>query len=402
VYAAGEVGSLKPLWILLALLSLGACKHPLAVQGEGDIVELLTGERGCTLAQSQAGSTRCRDNEVSGEDYAVSYQAIPHPGWAFSRWRGTPCGAQPQPDLCDYAYPQLFVDYMDEVLPGYSAPETVAVFEPVSGNTVVSGHHTGLTLMHDGVLRNYDLYVPPAYDGSAPVPLVIDVHGSNRSGLLQKLASGFDAVADAHPFIVAYPNGTSMNWNIGVCCSPASDSGVDDVGFLRALVTRIKSEAVIDPRRVYVTGWSAGGGMAARAICDAPEVFAAAALFASMTQVGELCLPSRPIPVMSLHAIDDAVVPFSGGSFQGSVPVLDQRDILAFFLDTNRCRGSSRTEELATGTRCELHEACGEGSQVALCTTDSAGFNGHDVYHNDDGVDLAQRAWNFLRQFEAP
>ena len=72
--------SLRLAIIISCLLLMQACKHPLAIEGEGDIVERLDGARGCTLEQFQAGDTRCTDNEVIASDYIVSYEAIPRPG----------------------------------------------------------------------------------------------------------------------------------------------------------------------------------------------------------------------------------------------------------------------------------------------------------------------------------
>jgi hypothetical protein len=38
---------------------LQACKHPLAIEGEGDIVDLNNSGPGCTLEQFQAGAFAC-------------------------------------------------------------------------------------------------------------------------------------------------------------------------------------------------------------------------------------------------------------------------------------------------------------------------------------------------------
>ena len=66
------------LW-LSVLLFLQACKHPLAIEGQGNIIELLLGVRGCTLSEFQTSSPKCTDNQVIGESYEVSYQAVPRP-----------------------------------------------------------------------------------------------------------------------------------------------------------------------------------------------------------------------------------------------------------------------------------------------------------------------------------
>ena len=84
---------MRVLSALVVLLLLQACKHPLAIEGEGDIIERLAGLRGCSLEEFQANSIRCTENEVVGEDYIVSYEGVPRPGWRFVAWRaGTGCG----------------------------------------------------------------------------------------------------------------------------------------------------------------------------------------------------------------------------------------------------------------------------------------------------------------------
>ncbi len=54
--------------ISVALL-LQACKHPLAIEGEGDIIEQLLGHRGCTREEFQASSPRCLENEVTDQTW---------------------------------------------------------------------------------------------------------------------------------------------------------------------------------------------------------------------------------------------------------------------------------------------------------------------------------------------
>ena len=66
--------------VLLVIFALQACKHPLAIEGEGDIVDLNGSGHGCTLEQFQAQDGACKRNEVRGE-YIVTYRAEPRPGW---------------------------------------------------------------------------------------------------------------------------------------------------------------------------------------------------------------------------------------------------------------------------------------------------------------------------------
>ena len=55
---------------LTLLIFLQACKHPLLIVGEGDIVDLNAGGFGCTLEVFSADVTAC-ENDVRG-DYFVN------------------------------------------------------------------------------------------------------------------------------------------------------------------------------------------------------------------------------------------------------------------------------------------------------------------------------------------
>src|SRR6185503_16612365 len=81
------------------------------------------------------------------------------------------------------------------------------------------------------------------------------------SGNQQRNLSGWAAVADREGFIMVYPNGSSNAWNVGRCCPPAADQGVDDVAFVRAVIERLKVDACIDEKRIFASGCSNGGGM---------------------------------------------------------------------------------------------------------------------------------------------
>jgi len=114
---------------------------------------------------------------------------------------------------------------------------------------------TNLTIEHDGRTRSYDLQVPGNV-GEQSAALVLDLHGLSLTKSVQRGYSGFDLLADREGFFAAFPDGVGRAWNVAI-----GDEGVDDVGFLRALVAHLGSEYNIDPNRIYATGHSMGGGM---------------------------------------------------------------------------------------------------------------------------------------------
>lgn len=187
------------------------------------------------------------------------------------------------------------------------------------------------TLIHDGEVRSYYLYAPAA-EAETPRPLVLVLHGRGGDGPGMARLTGFDEVADEHGFIAVYPSGLDEQWNYleGV---PGYSLTTDDVGFFRALVADLSARFSLDPKRVYVAGFSNGGFMAQRLACEAPDLFAA---FASVGAAGFgglplVCRTPRPVSLLLMHGTLDAVVPFEGMSQPGpSGPVT----VLASVADT--------------------------------------------------------------------
>ncbi|NIN10290.1 MAG: hypothetical protein GTN62_03090 [Gemmatimonadales bacterium] len=84
-------------------------------------------------------------------------------------------------------------------------------------------------MMFDGLVRTYRLHVPEGYDPVAATPLLFAFHGVPGTGEDMQAISGFDAVADALRFLVAYPDATS-DWAEGCDgCARADGEGVNDV-----------------------------------------------------------------------------------------------------------------------------------------------------------------------------
>jgi hypothetical protein len=74
------------LLFLTLLLSLGisACRHPIEIVGEGDVISV-TGTRDCLLEDLQARLANCVNNDVC-KSYQKTYYAVPRKGWQFGGW----------------------------------------------------------------------------------------------------------------------------------------------------------------------------------------------------------------------------------------------------------------------------------------------------------------------------
>ncbi|MEM0955445.1 MAG: cytochrome-c peroxidase [Pseudomonadota bacterium] len=119
----------NPHYLLLTavIVVLSACKHPLAIEGEGDIVDLNGSAHGCTLEEFQVQDVACTDNEVL-TDYNVHYAAVPRAGWRFVRWENG-CLADSTGDNCIISIPAAVVTQFDLDFPGLQLPALTAVFE---------------------------------------------------------------------------------------------------------------------------------------------------------------------------------------------------------------------------------------------------------------------------------
>jgi polyhydroxybutyrate depolymerase len=180
------------------------------------------------------------------------------------------------------------------------------------------------TITVDQTERSYVLHVPRGVQH--PAPLVIVLHGGGGSAQSAIVQTGFDAEADKHGFIVAYPEGTDRarpllnalgkpgfhTWNAGACCGYAVEQGSDDVGFIRAMVAEIAAATPINPKRIYATGLSNGGMMAYRLACEASDLVAAIGAVSAVIVVAP-CEPRFPVSVLHIHGTADRNVPIEGG-----------------------------------------------------------------------------------------
>lgn len=286
------------------------------------------------------------------------------------------------------------------------------------------GLNLDLSLAHDGLPRSYDVLVPAGYDGSVPVPLVVDMHGFISNKGQQRGLSGFAALAQTETFLVAWPQGLFSDgdlvtntggpgWNAGgFCCGDAAaqNQNTDDAGFIVAMVAAIAAEANVDPLRIYATGLSNGAALTHRLMCEAADIFAAAATFSFPNALVTPCTSSRAIPILMIASRTDQVVPYLGGNVLGNpslAPVVSAAQGLEEWRMRSACVGSAPdvVENQGATSECEFFTNCAQGVAVGLCSVNAgAGLLGHVPYPGliADGFDSTQRAWEFLSSYERP
>jgi len=219
------------------------------------------------------------------------------------------------------------------------------------------------TIQVAGVVRDYRVHVPVGLS-TAPSAIVFVLHGGGGVGLDvantgSHPLSVFRNVADREGFVVVYPGGLpardgSAAWND---CRADNEvtSDADDVGFLDALIDRVRTQYGLPTSRVFMAGGSNGAQMTlAYAIVRANNVAAVAASAGNLPQNPKAgaCsgVPARRVPVLMAHGTADVPMPYAGGcvaNFGGACNrgrVISAQATRDWWLNANGLSGVSPTQ----------------------------------------------------------
>ena len=243
------------------------------------------------------------------------------------------------------------------------------------------GDHTYTFTTKDGE-RSYVVHVPKGYDASKSYPVLFGFHGGFGSAEQLEKSVHFSEYADTRGFIAVYGQGTALGlikapaWNAGGCCGASQDNNknVDDVGYVREVLSQVKAKFRVDEARVYMAGMSNGSMMVNRLACEAPDLFAGAASVSGTIQV-DTCNPTKHIPMLIMHGTADTNVPYTGGQGESILNRSTFISVERAFKDwgkRNSCTGSVTTTALkplvndGTGVDRLTYAACPAKQDVVL------------------------------------
>jgi polyhydroxybutyrate depolymerase len=215
---------------------------------------------------------------------------------------------------------------------GENAPDGGVVDEPAptpSGcidNTATGDH----TYTCEGLRVDASI---PAKCQKPGCGLILELHGDTGTGLLMDGHTNLRALGKTEGYIVIAPTGPAYgSGQPGSTWTRAEDAKLIAMTKLFAQVYRV------DAARVHVTGFSRGGFVTWRLLCDASDLFASAAPAAAGNGNGEttcfgggrnpaqsidlLFLMGRtdqPVPYSTMVSIRDAAIARFGGGTQGTV-----------------------------------------------------------------------------------
>src|SRR5687767_5017162 len=161
-------------------------------------------------------------------------------------------------------------------------------------------------LSSGGEDRFYYRYIPRAYNGKKPLPVVMDLHGHTEPVTFHKNVSALGTYGNEHGFITLTPQGSGppSKWE--------TEPGAADLQFLIDLLDSVEEEFCVDLRRVFITGYSNGSFVTSVFACTLADRIAAVAPVAGIREVPG-CDPARPVPAVAFHGVDDEWIAYEGG-----------------------------------------------------------------------------------------
>lgn len=261
---------------------------------------------------------------------------------------------------------------------------------PTAGNSTV-------TLNINGKSRSFILHIPSNLPSGQAVPVVLALHYLGGTSTDLQAGTKWDATADSNKFVVAYLQGVDNAWN-----TAGYNGSVDDVSFFKAVVDNISTKVRVAPNRIYMTGYSLGGGMSHKMACTQADYFAATHpfIFHFWNPQAGSCSPSRPIAVQEFAGKDDTLVKYEGGAVTVAGVVVDFISAQKSFerwAAINGCTGAPTTVLTSGSNDIKQYRTCRGGVKVGLGSLKG----GHDALENS-GINPTANAWTFLKAHTNP
>lgn len=287
----------------------------------------------------------------------------------------------------------------------------------------------------DGHHQRYQVHLPPHYDGTTALPVMMAIHGCGMTGFgwnSMKATTQFNRLADREGFIVVYP--TQRLFRSAVNCWDSTDPreqhrGSGEPALLAGVVQQVIDEYGADPRRVHVVGASSGAGTAVILAVTYPDVFASVTSVAggeyglnqvspddpgstppeytarqAWAQMGDR---ARHLPLLVIQGDDDEVVPpvvgsrlvahwtavndlIDDGLLNRSLRMIERTHVVP---STSNTLAYTRTTRTAAEGFSFIESYLVEGLGHAW-----PGATGEGVFTDHAGPDASTIAWDFAKR----
>jgi polyhydroxybutyrate depolymerase len=234
-------------------------------------------------------------------------------------------------------------------------------------------------------VRRYSIYTPSALDATTPSPLIVSAHGGGGSAMIQAASTRLNTLAHRERIRIVYLEGSGalQTFNAGACCGFAQANNINDEAYVRAVLDDVQSRFNVDATRVFATGFSNGGMLSHRLACALSDRIAGIAAVGGASGQFDFdrnlyynCNPTRPIPVLHIHAANDRNYPLAGG-FGDGVSGSNYYSVEATLVDwiaRNNVTATATLEHVTGTTTCRRYDQSANTAKpsapVTLCTVD--------------------------------
>ncbi|MEM0906233.1 MAG: PHB depolymerase family esterase [Pseudomonadota bacterium] len=158
--------------------------------------------------------------------------------------------------------------------------------------------------------RSYRIALP---SGDGPHPAILYLHGYRGSAAGVMNNAAYKDMANAMGVALIAPKSGGEDWLIRNAPRKGFDNDELELSYFDALMDDVTTRHGIDPARVLVTGFSAGGMMVWTLACHRGERFAGFLPVAGTfwDPLPEAC-PNPPVDLIHIHGTADQVVPPQG------------------------------------------------------------------------------------------
>lgn len=301
-----------------------------------------------------------------------------------------------------------------------------------------AGDHNHVYEGAAGSMR-YQVHLPPQYDGTAQLPVIMAIHGCGMTGYglnSMKATTQFNQLADREGFIVVYPT-QQMFHSLVNCWNSADPREQHRYSGEPALLAGIAREVVetynADRTQVHVAGASSGAGAAVILGATYPDVFATVTSVAggeyglnqvdpddpsatppdytarqAWAQMGDR---ARQVPLLVIQGEEDTVVPTIVGT-----RLVEHWTAVGDFIDDGLLNDSLRLVEETTTVPAEegryayIHTAIttpNGSSLVELYLVEDMGHvwsgpAGAGLFTHHAGPDASAIVWDFAKGHPKP
>lgn len=270
-------------------------------------------------------------------------------------------------------------------LPGQSTPNGIALH---AGPGTPAGDSRVVKMKIGGQERGYLLLPAIGVRPGQRAGLLVVLHQDIGSARAVAEGLGLDSLRRLG-VTLAYPAGVGGSWNAGSCCGVAKRAGVDDVEFVDAVLDDVGRRVSIDPRRRALLGYSGGGMLTYRVLCQAhPKLVAAVEVSGSL----EASCPTQvTLPdMLAVHGALDGTIGLSKPIFVKHLGITPRTVLSTLTEMTSRAGCGTRSNEDRDGVRYLSWNGCRGGSTLNVQIVGDAG-------HGWDDIGAAERALPFLR-----